>query len=280
MVRRDPRVLGHDTTRWTLADLLEELSWLRLHTLAGLWQLLERLRIHYKRGRSYVHSPDPFYTDKMDLVLFCQRRAQADPWRYAFLYLDEFTYYRQPTLACAYEAVGHVQPLARRSYRSNSWYRIVGALNGLTGQVHWQQHAKIGVRQLIQFYRSLRQAYPQAEEIYVVQDNWPVHFHPQVMAHLQPQEFPWPLPLSPSWRAMPPVAPAQDRLPIRVLCLPTYASWTNPIEKLWRWLNQRVLHLHRMSDDWPGLKQQVARFLDQFQGESRDLLRYVGLLPN
>ena len=40
------------------------------------------------------------------------------------------------------------------------------------------------------------------------------------------------------------------------------------------------LHLHRMSDDWQALKQDVANFLDRFKHGSPDLLRYVGLLPN
>jgi hypothetical protein len=64
-----------------------------------------------------------------------------------------------------------------------------------------------------------------------------------------------------------------------MLCLPTYASWCNPIEKLWRWLEQDILHLHRLSDDWAALKQAVACFLDGFADQSLELLRYVGLLP-
>jgi transposase len=70
----------------------------------------------------------------------------------------------------------------------------------------------------------------------------------------------------------------QDELPIQLVFLPTYASWLNPIEKLWRWLRQEVLHLHRLSDDWPALKQAVWDFVAQFALGSLDLLRYVGLL--
>jgi len=53
----------------------------------------------------------------------------------------------------------------------------------------------------------------------------------------------------------------------------------NPVEKLWRWLKQNVLHLHRLSGDWPALRQHVADALDQFKDGSPYLLRYVGLLP-
>ena len=59
--------------------------------------------------------------------------------------------------------------------------------------------------------------------------------------------------------------------------LPTYASWCNPIEKLWRKLRQEVTHLHRWANDVPRLREEVERFLDQFASGSTDLLRYVGL---
>jgi hypothetical protein len=80
------------------------------------------------------------------------------------------------------------------------------------------------------------------------------------------------------------LAPAQTvgsarLLPIQLVFLPTYAPWLNPIEKLWRWLRQQVLHLHRLSDAWDQLKQRVLDFMIQFAHGSSELLHYVGLLP-
>jgi hypothetical protein len=66
-------------------------------------------------------------------------------------------------------------------------------------------------------------------------------------------------------------------LPIQIVPLPTYASWTNPIEKLWRKLRQDVTHLHPWANDLSLLRAQIAHFLDQFASGSDDLLRYVGL---
>src|SRR5262245_2216982 len=66
-------------------------------------------------------------------------------------------------------------------------------------------------------------------------------------------------------------------LPIQLVPLPTYASWLNPIEKLWRKLKQDVLHLHRLADDLPARKARVLAFLARFSDGSLDLLRYVGL---
>ena len=103
-------------------------------------------------------------------------------------------------------------------------------------------------------YRQVAHLYPQYERIYVVQDNWSIHQHPDVLAALAT------LPrIEPVW-------------------LPTYAPWLNLIEKLWRWLRQDVIKMHRLAADWDRLKQQVHAFLDQFAVGSPDLLRYVGLL--
>jgi hypothetical protein len=277
-VRRAPDQFGHEQSRWTLAALLDTCAWLTVETEGGLCRLLARLDIHYKRARSYIHSPDPLYEAKRAYIAACLEQARQDPERWVLLYQDEFTFYRQPSVARDYEASGSPQPLARWSVHSNSWCRGIGAVNALTGQLTYQQHSKIGLRQLIRFHEALHQTYPQAEVIYLVQDNWPLHFHPDTLAPLAPPIWPFPLRLPPDWPTTPRPSLARTNWPIQCLFLPTYASWLNPIEKLWRWVRQAILHLHRLSDDWPALKQRVLDFMAQFVLGSTDLLRYIGLL--
>ncbi len=279
-MRRDPHQLGLAESRWSLARLLSVWDWLALSSLGGLSRLLDRLQIGYLRGRLYYHSPDPDYRAKLHWVELARQRAQSNPERFVFLYLDELTYYRQPSLGYDYEASGLAQPLARYSYHHNTAYRVVAALNVQDGQVHYRQASLIGLAQLKAFYVQLAAAYPGAETIYVAQDNWPVHFHVDVLAQLEAQTWPFPYHRAPNWPSEPSPETVRKELPIQLLGLPTYASWCNPIEKLWRWLKQAVLHLHRMSDQWAELKQRVAAFLDQFSQGSLDLLRYVGLLPD
>jgi DDE superfamily endonuclease len=60
--------------------------------------------------------------------------------------------------------------------------------------------------------------------------------------------------------------------------LPTSAPWLNPIEKLWRWLREQVLRLHRLAGDWQTLRERVNAFLSQFAEAGDELLHYVGLL--
>ena len=114
-----------------------------------------------------------------------------------------------------------------------------------------------------------------------MQDNWPIHFHPDVLVALQAQQSPFAFPRPPSWSLAPSPAGVKRwgalQLPIQLVVLPTYASWCNPIEKLWRWPNQDVLHLHRQANDLKALRALVADFLAQFAQGSSALLRYVGL---
>lgn len=246
--------------------------------MSGLCRLLHRLGIHYTRGRQYVHTPDPDYVEKLAVIQACLLRAWYDPEHYVFLYLDEFSYYRQPTVARAYAARGHPQSLACLSHRSNARFRGIAALNAVTGQVTYQQHSRIDRPCLTHFYDTLAVTYP-GVQIYVAQDNWPVHYHPDILAHLAPQQYSWPIKTPRHWPSEPGPRVVRANRPIQLLSLPTYASWLNPVEKLWRWVRQAVIHMHRLADDWPALKQRVADFLAGFARGSSELLQYVGLLP-
>ena len=191
------------------------------------------------------------------------------------------SFYRQPSGARDWCATGaRSQPLAERSLRADTCGRIVGGLNAASGQTTGLMASKVGINQLVKFWQELRAAYPAAEVIYAVLDNWPVHFHPDVLAALEPQQTRWQFNRPANWPSEPRARAKRLNLPIQLLPLPTYASWCNPIEKFWRWLKQEVLHLHRSSDDWLSLKSKIQDFLDRFREGSGELLRYVGLTPN
>jgi transposase len=280
LVRRDPRTLGVSRARWRLADLLAALPQWLVKSESGMSRLLARLKISYQRGRDYVHSPDPDYDAKITYIEELFARARASGGRLVALYLDELTYYRQPTLARAY-APHREQPRAARAHGSNTATRIVGALDVSDGRVHFWQGSRVDIPQLVQFFSRLREGYPEAERVNIVLDNWPVHFHPDVLVALEPQLSSWPRYLPKEWYK-PPSASAVRKwgdwsLPIQLVPLPTYASWENPIEKLWRWTKQDVLHLHRSAAKVTVLRGLVETFLKGFAQGSSALLRYVGL---
>ena len=244
--------------------------------LSGIWRVLAAAGLRWKRGRDHLHSPDPFYQEKLARLETIRAHVEASSLGAALLYLDEVTYYRQPSLAPGYAPAGSAIPHAERSVRSDTTTRIVAALDAQTGRVVAHQQYRIGVPALIRFYRSLVDAYP-GRRIYLVLDTWPVHFHPDVLAALEPQTSPFPFFRPRSWSSEPSPRAKRLNLPIQLVPLPTYSPWANPIEKLWRWLKQDVLHLHRLADNLPALHALVLDFLARFKDGSDDLLRYVGL---
>jgi transposase len=197
-----------------------------------------------------LFSPDPDYQKKVRWLHRCLRDAARHPDTVVALFLDEFGYQRWPEVAPTW---GGEAAVAQRAGNNQQW-RTIGTLNALTGQVNYLDGYIVGRHQVSQFYGLLNRAYPKKVELmYVIQDNWNIHTHPDVLSALA--SYPR---IKPVW-------------------LPTYAPWLNPIEKLWRWLRQDILKMHRWVEDWPHVKQRVHDFLDQFAHGSAALLRYVGL---
>jgi hypothetical protein len=254
IVHRPPRAAGLDHARWTLAALLGTVLWLGGLTASGLSQLLARLGVRYRRGQEHLHSPDPEYDAKMARIAAARAEATARPGAVVLVYQDEFTAYRRPSVARAWHEAGGPGRPAALGQKSNNERRLIAALDARDGRVFCWQRAHADVQTLIRFYGALAEAYPWAERIYVAQDNWPVHFHERVLEALAGTT-------------------------VTLLRLPTYAPWTNPIEKLWRRLKQELLHQHDFGDDWEGLKAAISAWLQKWSGPSPGLLRYVGLCP-
>jgi transposase len=284
LVARTPRVMGIERTRWTLQALKTALGWLSALSLPGIHALLRRLRISWKRGRNAVRSPDANYQPKRSDIASAVAQAQVPDTSVVTVYLDEITVERQPSVAHAYAETGDEQARAKRSWSANTQTRIIAALEHTTGRVVYQR-GKVTTTALVRFFEKLRKAYPKATRINVVLDNWPVHYHPDVLVALEQQQTPWPLRTPGNWPTQPRASAVRKwgdlELPIQFVPLPTYASWLNPAEKLWRKLRQDVTHHHPWADDLSKLREELDRFLDQFAHGSPDLLRYVGLgLPD
>ena len=105
-IHRSPRVAGVDRSRWTLAALLTAILWLGGLSKSGLSRLLGRLGVRYRRGQEHVHSPDPEYDAKMAAVAAARAEAAARPGAVVFVYQDEFTTHRRPSVARAWQEEG------------------------------------------------------------------------------------------------------------------------------------------------------------------------------
>ena len=240
---------GPVPSRWTLRTLRVSVEWLGGYSLSGVWRVLQACGLRWHAACARLFSPDPDYRRKVRRLHRCLRDAARHPETVVALFLDEFGYRRWPEVAPTW---GLETAVAQRAGTNQQW-RTIGALNALTGQVTYLDGYIVGRQQVMQFYSQLDLTYPAADLLYVIQDNWNIHTHPDVLTALA--RYPR---IKPVW-------------------LPTYAPWLNPIEKLWRWLRQDVLKMHRWVEDWPQVKQSMRDFLAQFAQGSQDLLHYVGL---
>lgn len=220
-----------------------------------MWRRLKSARISWKCGRIHFVSPDPEYTAKLAAIARVREAADAAPDAVRVFYSDEASYYRFPHPGRTWAAKkggGAGQPSAKHTAGANTKRRIVAALDARTAEVLSHSESRIGVKALGTFLRKLRRAVGTGVRVVLIWDNWPVHFHPEVNRVAEQQK-------------------------IELLYVPTYAPWTNPIEKLWKKMRRDVLHLHRKSDQWKALRAQVEDFLQKLEQPNPDLLRYVGL---
>jgi len=241
---------GLAPSRWTLRTIRASVDWLTEDTVSGVWRVLQACGLGLHASGARLFSPDPDYGSKVRRLYRCLRDAARHPDTVVALFLDEFGYQRWPEVAPPW---GGEAAVAQRAGNKQQW-RTIGALNALSGQVHYLDGYIVGRQQGSQFYSRLPRAYPKkVERIYVIQDNWNIHTHPDVLTAVADHPR-----LKPVW-------------------LPIYAPWLNPIEKLWRWLRQATLKMHPWVEDWPQVKQRVRDFLEQFAHGSAALLRSVGL---
>ena len=235
---------GPAPSRWSLRTSRASVEWLTNYTLSGGWRVLQSCGLELHSSCARLFSPDPDYASTVRRRHRCLRHAARHPATVVALFLDEFGYQRWPEVAPTWGV-----EVAQRAGNNQQW-RTIGALNALTGRVNYLDGYIVGRQQVMQFYSRLERAYPKkVEVIYVIQDNWNLHTHPDVLTALAGYSR-----ITPVW-------------------LPTYAPWLNPMEKLWRWLRQDILKMHRWVEDWPQVKQRVRDFLDQFAHGSTALLR-------
>lgn len=254
-LHQSPELFGLSRSRWWLDGITQAVPFLAGMSPAGVRKVLQHFDLHYKQGRRYVHSPDPQYPVKAAALRSVWELVQAHPARLVLLYEDELTYYRCPTVGSDYAAAGSDEPRADQGTGYNSKRRIAGCLDASTGRLICWQRSAFDHKTFLKYLLAVEKCYPDAERIYIALDNWPVHFQADVLAGLKESK-------------------------IRLLFLPTYAPWLNPIEKVWRKLKQEILHLHRYSSRWKELQSRVQQWLDDLQKPSPSLLRYVGLLPD
>ena len=215
---------------------------------------MDRWDWHDQRGRRSVHAPDGEYDAQVRRIETITWYSRQTPQRIVRLYEDELTYYRCPTLAQGYAPGGSDLPHAEQGVGFNTTRRIAACLDVETGRLLGGPRAHFDRQTLLKFYQAVEAAYPKADQLFLIHDNWPVHWHPDLLAGLRGSK-------------------------ITLVGLPTSAPWLNPVEKVWRKWSQEVLHVHPWVNAWERLQTAVQAWLEQWADGSSALLRYVGLCP-
>ena len=132
--------------------------------------------------------------------------------------------------------------------------RIAGCIDVQTGKVISRQRSSFNVKEMYHFFYYVEQHFKDAERIFIVLDNWPVHFHEYVKENL-----------------------ARGAKKIVLLPLPTYAPWENPMEKVWLKFKKDILLHHGFGANCRELKEAAKQWLQNHEGGSQELLHFVGL---
>lgn len=251
---RSPQLYDLPRSRWSLALLRKTIGWLADKSLSCLSQLLKRMHVSYKRGRLAVHSPDLFYEVKLARIRAAYQQMHQDPTRVVLLYLDEHLVGRYPTVARCYSSTGAPGMQARQSAGYNSMLRIVGCLDAASGAVIAKRYGSVTVDNFLKFLQMVEAQYPDAEVISIALDNWTVHVNERVLPALQARQS-----------------------KIQLLFQPTYAPWTNPMEKVWLRFNEDVSHMHPHWAKWQPWRLRIDDWIAQVRPASQAMLQATGV---
>lgn len=277
VLSESPSEYGYTASRWSLERLQESLEWLDVETQSGMWGVLDRLGLSYQQGRTFVESPDEQFSEKCELIEQRRQlaRSRADE---VVIYFDELQYYRNPETAQQWGAQGNQPTVDRAACSKYGWSRhVLCAVDIQTGELFWKHDSSFDRFTYLELYEQLAESYPQASRISVVQDNHPVHFHVDVFEPLEPQQWPWEFYHPSHWTDPNPVARESGELPIQVTPLPTYASWLNPVERIWRDLKRQVLYMHDNARDVDELKRKVDAYLESLEADRSRVLQTTSL---
>jgi hypothetical protein len=172
---------GPPPSRWSLRALRATFPWWEGLTLSGVWRALRRLGLGLRAAAVQRYSPDPDYLAKEARLRACLRAAAATPDAVAALFLDETGYARWPDPGADWGLVAPApRPVAGRAGSKQRLWRVLGALNALTGQVDYLDAYVVGREKVSAFYRQLDRRYAALRRLYVIQDNRSIHRHPDV----------------------------------------------------------------------------------------------------
>ena len=224
-IRQSPRSVcpddpHYDRSLWTLqlmADYIEQETAVHLG-LESVRRYLLQLGWRTKSPKLSCTSPDPEYAAKMtDIQGLRQRAEEEKPSAPLVFYYDQAKLEAIPTLRRMRRPRGPHCPLPHCGKQERRY--LHGALCYPTGQWYYRALPRMDTSSVLQFCQALLADFPD-REIWLIMDSAPAHHSKAFTEFLE----------------------AQERLHVQYQ--PTYAPWTNPVERVWQEMRRWVTHAH------------------------------------
>lgn len=248
LVQRSPKDFGWLRSRWStelLALVINRLFDVTLHR-STLHRYLRQANMVWRRAAPTLKIKDPHYEEKR--LVIDQALAQEQTAHPVF-YQDEVDIDLNPKIGADWMPKGQQKRIATPG--QNQKHYLAGALHSGTGRVHYVSGSSKSSDLFISLLETLRRTYRRAKTITLVADNYIIHKSRKVERWLE------------------------ENPKFRLLFLPMYSPWLNPIERLWLSLHETITRNHQCRYMWQLLKQ-VAQFMNAaslFPGNQQGLAK-------
>ncbi|EBG6611438.1 IS630 family transposase [Salmonella enterica subsp. enterica serovar Typhimurium] len=248
LVQRSPKDFGWLRSRWStelLALVINRLFDVTLHR-STLHRYLRQADMVWRRAAPTLKIKDPHYEEKR--LVIDQALAQEQTAHPVF-YQDEVDIDLNPKIGADWMPKGQQKRIATPG--QNQKHYLAGALHSGMGRVHYVSGSSKSSDLFISLLETLRRTYRRAKTITLVADNYIIHKSRKVERWLE------------------------ENPKFRLLFLPMYSPWLNPIERLWLSLHETITRNHQCRYMWQLLKQ-VAQFMNAaslFPGNQQGLAK-------
>ncbi|ALV20580.1 DDE endonuclease (plasmid) [Salmonella enterica subsp. enterica serovar Enteritidis] len=248
LVQRLPKDFGWLRSRWStelLVLVINRLFDVTLHR-STLHRYLRQADMVWRRAAPTLKIKDPHYERKR--LVIDQALAQESTAHPVF-YQDEVDIDLNPKIGADWMPKGQQKRIATPG--QNQKHYLAGALHSGTGRVHYVSGSSKSSDLFISLLETLRRTYRRAKTITLVADNYIIHKSRKVERWLE------------------------ENPKFRLLFLPMYSPWLNPIERQWLSLHETITRNHQCRYMWQLLKQ-VAQFMNAaslFPGNQQGLAK-------
>ena len=248
LVQRSPKDFGWLRSRWStelLALVVNRIFGAILHR-ATLHRYLKQADIVWRRAAPTLKIKDPHYEQKRLVIEQALAQEQMD---HPVFYQDEVDIDLNPKIGADWMPKGQQKRIATPG--QNQKHYLAGALHSGTGRVHYVRGSSKSSDLFINLLEKLRRTYRRAKTITLVVDNYIIHKSRKVERWLE------------------------KNTKFRLLYLPTYSPWLNPIERLWLSLHETITRNHQCRYMWQLLEQvnQFMKAVSPFPGNQHGLAK-------